>query len=83
MEVYRDHEKKVIEVWLSKREHADEALQCSLRPMYVRWKQQKYLVAVYCSGAQNLQEQTACLLLHNRNVFAAQAAAKERTQPKQ
>lgn len=80
MEVHRDSSKKVIEVWLTRAEKADEALQCRLRPMYARWKRQKYLVAVYCSGAQDLQEQTACLLLHNRNVFAAQAAEQERAQ---
>ena len=83
MEVRQDHEKKIIEVWLTKAEKADEAMQCRLRPMYARWKRQKYLVAVYCSGAQDLQEQTACLLLHNRNVFAAQAAEQEQAQRNQ
>ena len=83
MEVRQDHEKKIIEVWLTKAEKADEAMQCRLRPMYARWKRQKYLVAVYCSGAQDLQEQTACLLLHNRNVFATQAAEQEQAQRNQ
>ena len=55
MEIIRDDEKKLVQVWLTRQEAGDEALQNRLKPMYAQWKQQKYLVAVFHSGKEELQ----------------------------
>lgn len=70
MEIICDENKKVIEIWLTKTEAADETLQSHLRPFYKKWKEKKYITCVYRSGNRDLQEQTAALLLHNRDYFA-------------
>ena len=50
MEIIQDDAKKLVQVWLSRKESGDEALQNQLKPMYAQWKQQKYMVAVFHSG---------------------------------
>ena len=70
MEIVRDEDKRIIEVWLTKAESTDDVLQSRLRPLCKKWKQEKYLTCVYRSGDRDLQEQTAALLLHNRDYFA-------------
>lgn len=82
MEIYRDDQKKLIQIWLTKQESQDESLQRRLKPMYAQWKKEKYLVAVYRSGTKDLRSSTLDLLLHNKKVLAEQAAARLReTQP--
>ena len=49
MEIIQDDAKKLVQVWLSRKESGDEALQNQLKPMYAQWKQQKYMVAVFHS----------------------------------
>lgn len=79
MEIHRDDKKKVIEIWLTQKEQADEDLQRRLRPMYAQWKQEKYTVAVFRSGREDLRMRTADLLAHNKKVLAERAAARERS----
>ena len=43
MEIIQDDAKKLVQVWLSRKESGDEALQNQLKPMYAQWKQQKYM----------------------------------------
>ena len=82
MEIYRDDQKKQIQIWLTKQESQDESLQSRLKSMYPKWKKEKYLVAVYRSGTKDLRSSTLDLLLHNKKVLAEQAAARLReTQP--
>ena len=50
MEFYRDDQKKMIQIWLTKAESQDEALRERLAPLYTEWKEKKYIVAVYHSG---------------------------------
>ena len=40
MEIIQDDAKKLVQVWLSRKESGDEALQNQLKPMYAQWKQQ-------------------------------------------
>ena len=53
MEIIQDDAKKLVQVWLSRKESGDEALQNQLKPMYAQWKQQKYMVAVFHSGQED------------------------------
>jgi len=80
MEIIRDEKAKIIEVWLSKTEATDDKLAERLRPLYLKWKQQKYMTCVYRSGGRNLQEQTAGLLRHNRDYFARKELENTRQQ---
>lgn len=78
MEIVRDDEKKMIQVWLSRKESGDEALQSRLKPMYAQWKQQKYMVAVFHSGQEDLKENTLALLAYNKRRSAELAVQQEK-----
>lgn len=83
MEIHRDDKKKIIEVWLTQQEAADESLQSRLKPIYAQWKRQKYLVAVYRSGKENLFRSTLELLAYNKKRCAQLAVEREKTQKTQ
>lgn len=74
MEIICDETKKIVEIWLTKAESADEALQSRLRPLCSQWNKKNYVHCVYRSGSRDLQEQTAALLLHNRELIARKEA---------
>ena len=57
---------KIVELWLTREERDDSAFRESLKPIYQQYKNQKYLVAVFLSGDENLYQQTRDLLLYNR-----------------
>lgn len=57
---------KIVELWLTRAEKEDAAVQESLKPIYQKYKEQKYLVAVFLSGEEELYPQTRDLLLYNR-----------------
>ena len=57
---------KIVEVWLNREEKQDVDLRERLRPLYQEYKAKKYLVAVFESGEQNLEELTGSLLGYNR-----------------
>ena len=63
-------EKKLVCIWLTKAESADASAQEQLRPLYDRFRKQKFLVAVFRSGCQNLTDLTSELLRYNRKLFA-------------
>lgn len=64
MEVNEDH--KTVELWLTNEEKNDADFRESLKPLFQRYKEQKYLVAVFLSGSEELYRQTRDLLLANR-----------------
>lgn len=78
MEVNRDEEKKVMEVWLTREESQDEALHNRLKPLCAKWKKQKYLVAVYRSGVEDLYRNTLDLLSYNKKRCAELAVLKDK-----
>lgn len=80
MEIIQDDAKKLVQVWLSRKESGDEALQSRLKPMYAQWKQQKYLVAVFRSGNEDLKESTLALLAFNKRRCAELAVQREKKQ---
>ena len=59
-------ESKIVELWLTREEKDDLAFWESLKPIYQEYKEQKYLVAVFLSGEEDLYQQTRDLLLYNR-----------------
>ena len=63
-------EKKLVCIWLTKAESADASTQEQLGPLYDRFRKQKFLVAVFRSGGQDLTELTSELLRYNRKLFA-------------
>ena len=78
MEINRDEEKKIMEVWLTRKESQDEALHNRLKPWCAKWKKQKYLVAVYRSGVEDLYRNTLDLLSYNKKRCAELAVLKDK-----
>jgi len=56
----------IVEVWLTKEESRNTVLQEQLKPLYRKWKEKHYLVAVFISGTKDLFEGTRDLLLYNK-----------------
>jgi hypothetical protein len=69
----------VIEVWLSKNESSDSAVQDQLRQIYVDGKSMGYKVAVFLSGEENLCQMTSALLCYNRRRIAEIETEKEKS----
>lgn len=56
----------MVEVWLTREEKQDINLRERLKPLYQKYRAKKYLVAVFESGEQGLEELTGSLLGYNR-----------------
>ena len=69
MEIYVKDSDKIVEVWLTNAEKNDKLLRQSLHPLYDKYTQQKYKIAVFESGHGDLLENTAGLLLHNKKLI--------------
>ena len=68
MEITVCEERKIVEIWLRGGEEG-----AGLRELYTRCRERGYLAVVYRSGAEDLTELTAGLLLYNRRALARQA----------
>ena len=80
MRIHMDEEKKIAEIWLTKAESDDPAVDARLKPFYKEFKDHKYLAVVYRSGRESLLETTKDLLRHNRNLDVhPQPVRKSRT----
>ena len=80
MRIHMDEEKKIAEIWLTKAESDDSAVEARLKPFYKECKDHKYLAVVYRSGRESLLETTKDLLRHNRNLDVhPQPVRKSRT----
>ena len=71
-------ESKIVELWLTREEKDDLAFWESLKPIYQEYKEQKYLVAVFHSGEEDLYQQTRDLLLYNRRRQAEKEVQAEK-----
>lgn len=78
MEINVDKEKKMVDIWLTKAEKNDEKLKESLKEVYKKYSEQKYMVAVSMSGERDLYENTRDLLLYNRRRMAEKEVQAER-----
>ena len=80
MRIHMDEEKRIAEIWLTKAESDDPAVEARLKPFYSECKAHKYLAVVYRSGRESLLETTKDLLRHNRNLDVhPQPVRKSRT----
>ena len=80
MRIHMDEDKKIAEIWLTKAESDDPAVDARLKPFYKECKDHKYLAVVYRSGRESLLETTKDLLRHNRNLDVhPQPVRKSRT----
>ena len=80
MRIHMDEDKKIAEIWLTKAESYDPAVEARLKPFYKECKDHKYLAVVYRSGRESLLETTKDLLRHNRNLDVhPQPVRKSRT----
>ena len=66
MEINVRDNSKIVEVWLTREEKQDAGLREQLKDMYQEYRAKKFLVAVFESGEQNLEELTGGLLGYNR-----------------
>ena len=80
MEIIQDNAKKLVQVWLTRMESEDAAVQERLKPMYAQWKKQKYMVAVFRSGKEDLKQSTLDLLAYNKKRCAELAVRLEKAQ---
>lgn len=78
MEIIQDDTKKLVQVWLTRQEGGNSVVQARLQPMYAQWKQQKYMVAVFHSGQEDLKENTMALLAYNKRRSAELAVQREK-----
>ena len=66
MEINVRDNSKIVEVWLTREEKQDANLRERLKPLYQEYAAKKFLVAVFESGEQNLEELTGSLLGYNK-----------------
>lgn len=78
MKMQVNHQRQIVEVWLTNQEQQDAALMESLQAQYQQYKEKKYKVAVFRSGGRELAGLTEDLLIHNRTVAAQKDLEQER-----
>ncbi|MBQ8835197.1 MAG: hypothetical protein IJ001_09810 [Oscillospiraceae bacterium] len=78
MEVRVHEDMKLVEVWLTRQEQADDILREQLRKMYQDYKSRKYMVAQFHSGGGDLYAITRDLLIFNRKRIEELAVALEK-----
>lgn len=61
---------RTVELWLTQEEKNDPAFREGLKPIYEKYRAQKYLVAVFLPGEEDLYQQTRDLLVYNRRKLA-------------
>ena len=78
MEVKVNHDMKLVQIWLTKADQEDAALMEGLRHQYQVYKEKKYMVAQFHSGAGDLYGLTRDLVLYNRKRIAQMEVRKEK-----
>lgn len=66
MEIDVKSEEKRVNIWLTRAESGDAKLRQSLEPLYEEFKSRKYLVSVFESGTESLEDSIRDLLLYNK-----------------
>lgn len=78
MEMSVNKESKTVEIWLSRQEAQDPVLKERMSLLYQIFAAQKYLVAVFRSGSQDLVRSTSDLLCYNRKRIAQLEVEREK-----
>ena len=81
MEMNVHHEKKAVDIWLTRGETNDPAVQTRLKGIYAQYKEKKYQVTVFQSGNQDLYQSTLDLLAYNKRRIAQLAVQQEKQRP--
>lgn len=71
-------ESKRVCIWLSAAESESVQRRTLLNPLFKAYTEKKYLVAVYESGAESLEELTRELILYNRTRLRELETAREK-----
>ena len=72
-----------MDIWLSHEDQSSQDIQERLRNIYRRCAEEKYTVAVFYSGHQDLAEETGALLRYNRRRSAERAVQREKARKRQ
>ena len=78
MEIEVKDKEKQVNIWLTRAESHDQALLESLKPIYKKYKEKKYLVAVFHSGKGNMKESIRDLLIYNKTRLRELEMEKEK-----
>ena len=78
MKVEEFDDKKLVCVWLSHQDQNDPSLQERLKPLYREYKEKKYLVSVFFSGHEDIEELTRDLIQYNRKKTEENSVAAEK-----
>ncbi len=78
MEVKVDHNRKLVEFWLTSADQEDSHLREQLRQQYSIYKEKNYMVAQFHSGTESLYPLTRELLLYNRKRVAQMEVQREK-----
>lgn len=70
MEINRNEEKKIIEIWLTNQDQENPAIKTITEEIIYYWHQQEYLPVIYRSGKGDLYSNIKPLLKHNREYSA-------------
>ena len=71
-------DKKIVDIWLTNAEKNDPALREGLNDIYKKYKEKKYLVAVFESGEKDLYQGTLDLLAYNKHRIPELEIKKEK-----
>ena len=66
MELNLSHEKRDVEIWLTRAEKNDAQVRERLKKICAQWKKKGYFVTVFESGDGNLYQDTLSLLSYNK-----------------
>lgn len=80
MEINKHENSRLVDIWLTREEQTDPAAQTKMRELSRQYSVEKWTVAVFCSGQQDLVEETGALLRYNRRRSAEQAVQREKAQ---
>ena len=83
LEINTHKESKLVDIWLSHEDQSSQDIQKRLQNIYRRCAEEKYTVAVFYSGQQDLAEETSALLRYNRRRSAERAVQREKTRKRQ
>ena len=78
MEMTVRDDTKMVEIYLTKAEQNDQALRAKLQKIYDKYKEKKYLVAVFESGDGDLYQDMLDLLVFNRKRMAQKEVEREK-----
>ncbi len=78
LKIYPHDNSKLVEIWLTKEDQADQALQAWLQEQYRDYAKKKYTVVVFRSGNQDLVEETSALLRYNRRRSAEREVQRKK-----